>query len=378
MAWKKVVVSGSAAELSGLTVDNTIVGTVQTASYVEFAGVDGLTAFSASVAANIESAEFQLSINGDAGDGPDVIGDGDTITIAGGTNINTLVTSSVGGANKVTVNLDTKIDLLEVTASIVSASNGFVGDLTGTADTASYVAGASVVGDIAGNAATATTASYVLGSGVDGAVVTANTASYVLLAGVDGFGAESSSIASRITTLEQDGPENASTASFVDGDDVEFLTSGNGQTATAFSSSAASRITTIEGTGTIQGVGTTNNVTFANITGTNITATGNLTVQGSVTSIETTNLNVDDQFILLNSGSAGAADAGIVAYDDGPSLGWDESEGRWALDATGSTWNQTTIASDAYIAAVKIGATDANYEKAGNLRVDGGEIYIYV
>ena len=89
-------------------------------------------------------------------------------------------------------------------------------------------------------------------------------------------------------------------------------------------------------------------------------------------------MNVDDQFILLNSGSAGAADAGIVAYDDGPSLGWDESEGRWALDSTGSTWNQTTIASDAYIAAVKIGATDANYEKAGNLRVDGGEIYIYV
>ena len=374
MAWKKVVVSGSAAELSGLTVDNTIVGTVQTASYVEFDGVDGLTAFSASVAANIESAEFQLSINGDAGDGPDVIGDGDTITIAGGTNINTLVTSSVGGANKVTVNLDTKIDLLEVTASIVSASNGFVGDLTGTADTASYVVGASVVGAVV----TANTASYVLGSGVDGAVVTADTASYVLLAAVDGFGAESSSIASRITVLEQDGPENASTASFVDGDDVEFLASGNGQTATAFSSSAASRITTIEGTGTIQGVGTTNNVTFANITGTNITATGNLTVQGTVTSIETTNLNVDDQFILLNSGSTSAADAGIVAYDDGPSLGWDESEGRWALDATGSTWNQTTITSDAYIAAVKIGATDANYEKAGNLRVDGGEIYIYV
>lgn len=375
MAWKKVVVSGSAAELSGLTVDNTIVGTVQTASYVEFDGVDGLTAFSASVAANIESAEFQLSINGDAGDGPDVIGDGDTITIAGGTNINTLVTSSAGGENKVTVNLDTKIDLLEVTASLKGNVVGdVVGDLTGTADTASYVAGAGVDGAVV----TANTASYVLGSGVDGAVVTADTASYVLLAGVDGFGAESSSIASRITVLEQDGPENASTASYVDGDNVEFLASGNGQTATAFSSSAASRITTIEGTGTIQGVGTTNNVTFANITATNITAAGNLTVQGSVTSIETTNLNVDDQFILLNSGSVGAADAGIVAYDDGPSLGWDESEGRWALDATGSTWNQTTIASDAYIAAVKIGATDANYEKAGNLRVDGGEIYIYV
>ena len=81
MAWKKVVVSGSAAELSGLTVDTTIVGTVETASYVAFGGVDGLTSFSASVAANINSAEFQLSINGDAGDGPDTIADGDTITM---------------------------------------------------------------------------------------------------------------------------------------------------------------------------------------------------------------------------------------------------------------------------------------------------------
>ena len=49
---------------------------------------------------------------------------------------------------------------------------------------------------------------------------------------------------------------------------------------------------------------------------TNLTVTGNLTVQGGTTSISTTNLEVEDQFILLNSQSAGAGtadkDGGII------------------------------------------------------------------
>jgi len=49
---------------------------------------------------------------------------------------------------------------------------------------------------------------------------------------------------------------------------------------------------------------------------TNLTVTGNLTVQGDTTSISTTNLEVEDQFILLNSQSLGATtadkDGGII------------------------------------------------------------------
>jgi len=134
----------------------------------------------------------------------------------------------------------------------------------------------------------------------------------------------------------------------------------------------STRITTLEGTGTIQGVGTQDSPTFENLT-----LTGDLTVQGDVTSIQTTNLNVEDQFILLNSGSMGAADGGLVIYDGGSSIGWDNSEGRFALDATGSTWDQTTITSDAFIAAV-VTTDDANYRKNGNIRVESGDIFIYV
>jgi len=87
-------------------------------------------------------------------------------------------------------------------------------------------------------------------------------------------------------------------------------------------------------------------------------------------------LNVEDKFILLNSGSA-ASDAGIVINGQGAAFGWDESENRFALDFSGATFNQTTLTSDAYVAAV-VTSDDANYQKVGNIRIDSDDIYIYV
>lgn len=106
-----------------------------------------------------------------------------------------------------------------------------------------------------------------------------------------------------------------------------------------------------------------------------LTVTGDLTVTGNTIEQQVTNLNVEDQFILLNSGSA-AQDAGFVVNGQGAALGWDESENRFALDFAGATWNQTSITSDAYIAAV-VTSEDANYAKNGNIRIDGDDIYIY-
>ena len=55
-----------------------------------------------------------------------------------------------------------------------------------------------------------------------------------------------------------------------------------------------------------QDVATNANVTFADIR-----ATGNLTVEGTTVNAQVANLNVEDRFVLLNSGSA-AGDGGIV------------------------------------------------------------------
>ena len=106
-----------------------------------------------------------------------------------------------------------------------------------------------------------------------------------------------------------------------------------------------------------------------------LTVTGDLTVTGNTIEQQVTNLNVEDQFILLNSGS-GAQDAGLVINGQGAAFGWDESANRFALDFSGATFNQTALAADAFVAAV-VTSDDANYQKVGNIRIDGDDIYIY-
>ena len=109
-----------------------------------------------------------------------------------------------------------------------------------------------------------------------------------------------------------------------------------------------------------------------------LTLTGNLTVTGDRIEQQVTNLAVEDQFITINSG-ASAQDAGIFFEGQGASFGWDESENRFALDFTGGTADQTTITSDAYVAAVAVNESDVNYQKDGNIFVSAsGEAYIYV
>lgn len=106
-----------------------------------------------------------------------------------------------------------------------------------------------------------------------------------------------------------------------------------------------------------------------------MTITGDLTVTGNTIEAQVTNLAVEDKFILLNSGSA-AGDAGLVIDNTGTAFGFDYSEGRWAFDFTGATANQTTLTSDAFVAAV-VTSDDSNYQKVGNIRIDGDDIYIY-
>ena len=71
----------------------------------------------------------------------------------------------------------------------------------------------------------------------------------------------------------------------------------------------------------------------------NITILGNLTVQGTKTELQTANLNVEDQFILLDSGSGGGTDTGIIfggsadTANSGYALGWDDSAGVFGISA---------------------------------------------
>lgn len=125
----------------------------------------------------------------------------------------------------------------------------------------------------------------------------------------------------------------------------------------------------------VNGVLANSSPTFADLT-----LTGDLTVQGTTTSIQTTNLLVQDKFILINSGS-GASDGGLVVDGAGVALGWDSSENRWSFDSAGAVANQNTISTDAFIPGVvdiDAGHSDiAAYQKNGNIKTDSGDIYIY-
>ena len=134
------------------------------------------------------------------------------------------------------------------------------------------------------------------------------------------------------------------------------------------------------------GLQTTDSPTFAGLT-----VAGDLTVTGNTIEAQVTNLNVEDKYILLNSGST-SGDSGIVfggangAANTGVGLFWDTSynsnDGRLGIVntiAAGATGDQTP---SYHIAGVyegsSVDAATAQADHVGNIRVESDEIYIYV
>jgi hypothetical protein len=82
---------------------------------------------------------------------------------------------------------------------------------------------------------------------------------------------------------------------------------------------------------------------------TDVIITGNLTVQGSQTAIETTNTTLKDNVIVLNDGETGAGvtlgTAGIAVARGSlanVALRWNESINKWELTNDGSTYSVIT------------------------------------
>lgn len=127
-------------------------------------------------------------------------------------------------------------------------------------------------------------------------------------------------------------------------------------------------------------VGLPNNVVIGN----DLTVTGDLLVQGDTVNFNVANLDVEDKFILLGSGSVGASEGGIVISQGGQSgeaFAWDTGQSRFGF--TGSFDSTTaSIVPDAFVSAVidenNGGADIAKYQKNGNIKIDtGGSIWIY-
>ena len=120
------------------------------------------------------------------------------------------------------------------------------------------------------------------------------------------------------------------------------------------------------------------------------TISGNLDVNGTLTTIQTTNLAIKDQFITIASGSQSATDGGIVvskqADGAGFGLGYDTGTGRWAFDNDLAV-AATGLTPDSYVGTVTFSTSAASgnptYGGSSNgygaihVETDTGDIFIY-
>ena len=125
--------------------------------------------------------------------------------------------------------------------------------------------------------------------------------------------------------------------------DLSKLASGSSAQIVLANSTGVATYTAVSGDITITNAGVTalaSNITISN----NLTVTGDLTVSGNTTTLNTANLNVEDNFILLNSGETGSPtlDSGLEV-ERGTStnvfIRWNETTDRWQFTNDGSTYN---------------------------------------
>jgi len=131
-----------------------------------------------------------------------------------------------------------------------------------------------------------------------------------------------------------------------------FYTAGGSNLATAFN-------TDLGGAFTI-GNQSSDTATFSGA----VTIDGNLDVNGTMTTIDSTNLRVADKFILAASGSS-SGDGGLIiqtaAGGTGTALGYDDSASRWGLTKADDTAEDaTSITPRQYVVSVSGSATDAS------------------
>ena len=125
-------------------------------------------------------------------------------------------------------------------------------------------------------------------------------------------------------------------------------------------------------------------------TGTSLVLTGDLTVNGDLVTVSTTNVSIEDKFITIASGSQSATDGGIIVSKQpngaGFAFGYDATTTRWVLDQD-LTVVATDIVADAYVATVEVSTSvpsaapiyGGSSSGHGNIHVktDTGDIFIY-
>ena len=312
----------------------------------------------------------------------------DTADINGGTVDGAVIGGASAAAGTFTsLNASGTATLATVDINAGNIDGTVIGAASAAAITGTTITGTSFVGDITGdvtgNADTATalaTARTIGGVSFDG---TAN----INLPGVNAAGnQDTSGTAADATILETartiggvsfDGSANINLPGVNTAGNQD--TSGNAATATilatartiagnSFNGSANITIAATDLSDTDQSLATGDNVQFAQVTTTgNAIIGGNLTVNGTTTTVATTNMTVSDALIELGTGTTGtpANDAGIVIERGDAAnafMGYDESADKFTVGTgtfTGATTGNLSITTGTLVANVEGNVTGA-------------------
>lgn len=406
--WKKVVVSGSAiSQLNNdagyLTAADAAPNAFSTASFngtnlLADQGADALNFASSSgqgldISANsgTDTLTFGLSaipnsslanstISGvSLGSNLQNLTIGDGLASSAAYNGGTARTVAVGAGTHITVNTN---DVAVDTSTLTTAISGTIldtiaGDVNVDADGVSVIQASAVEGTMlnsnVADGTTITLSSNTLSTLKVPNALTAGTGLSSTNGTFDGSGAATFSV-----------DYGSSAGDAVEGNTTITLTQTTGEidiTGTAAQALGSGPSYTIGLADTISG-----DRTFS---GQRITFNNDIVVQGTASFQETKNLQVADQFILLNSGSAGTGPGGIVIEqgtdDIGEALAWSSANTRWGV--TGSfDAASTTFTPDAYVNVIVEGSTNdpdtevvTKYDQKGNMFVGNtGDIWIYV
>lgn len=345
--WKKVIVSGSSAELAALQVDNLTSGSVV---------IGGGTTGNLSVTA--------------------INGTGNIVATTGATGV--VMTGSFTGSFT-----GNGSGLTGVSASILlnhlSQSTGIVPfDYNGSSFQTIAVSGAAQLSNDAVTKWNSADGKFVNSSLTDNGTTLTGTTS-IQLSGANSsltgsftgsFIGDGSQLTGLVTTLAVTG-SNGSSGS------VNLLNQGLTITGTSneIETSVSAQTVTI---------GLPNDVTIGN----NLIVSNNLTVLGTASFQNTQNLEVADRFILLASGSNTTGDGGLIVQqgtqDVGELFAFDSGATRWGF--TGSfSGTSSSFTPDAFVAAAIDGgagsdptAIAARYQAKGNIFIGNDQnIWIY-
>ena len=379
--WKKVVVSGSAAQLQSLQVDanvsvtgsllvstNQIITSAQSTTQLTGSFTGSFTGDGTGLTGIASSLAISASNASGGGDSNDVINLRNEALVISGSASEGLFVSIAN--NTVSIDLAQSIKT-DAQVTFAGVTGSFSGSLTGVATnatSASYaLTASSAIYSL--SSSFATTASFVTTAQTASFVVSASfatSASYALTAS-SAIYSLSASFATSASHSERAGTADTTVASLTQGTGVSTFTF-NGSTAQTVAVSGASTLNSnkiskwtgdafadsnITDSGTAISIASSVPVTVNS----NLTVTGDLTVAGTASFNNTQNLLIADRFAVFASGSTSLTDGGIIIASSTAGGGISGSA-FFVESATAGAYGRFAVAYDVHASASSVAADE--------------------